>query len=113
MATKKRSEPKECTPIKIKYIFKDEYNPVYANGAYGGPTPSGEIVVNFYFERHALPNAEILKPDNVDFEPQDLANSAVRFIENGVILSPNTAEILAKWLLEQVNHVKNIDKTAE
>lgn len=37
--------------LKFKYIFDDSYNPVYVNGAHGGVTPRGELVVNFYLER--------------------------------------------------------------
>ena len=41
--------------LKCKYIFKDDFNPVYVNGAQGGINMQGEIVVNFYLERNALP----------------------------------------------------------
>lgn len=27
--------------IKFKYIFKDDYNPKYVNGAFGGISPQG------------------------------------------------------------------------
>lgn len=55
MGKEKNPDSKDCPSIKIKYIFRDHYNPVYANGAYGGITPSGEIVASFYFEKHPLP----------------------------------------------------------
>lgn len=102
MANKKSADKKECPPIKIKYIFGDDYNPKYANGAYGGVTPLGEIVANFYFERHPLPNAEILSHESHSYDPEDLPNSAVRFVDTGVILSPENARTLAEWLLNQV-----------
>ncbi|MFC0297755.1 hypothetical protein [Geobacillus jurassicus] len=41
--------------VHFKYLFPDDYNPVYVNGAHGGISPQGEIVVNFYFERRPLP----------------------------------------------------------
>ncbi len=110
MAEKKTPESKDCSSIKIRYIFRNDYNPVYANGAYGGITPSGEIVANFYFERHPLPKSEILRPDGHNYEPSDLANSSVRFIDTGVIMSPETARNLAKWLEKQADMALNIDK---
>ena len=41
--------------VKFKYIFDPAYNPKYANGAFGNITPHGEVALNFYFERSALP----------------------------------------------------------
>ena len=31
--------------LKFKYIFDNNYNPKYINGAYGGITPKGEIAL--------------------------------------------------------------------
>ena len=45
----------EQNKVKFKYIFDSAYNPKYANGAFGNITPHGEVALNFYFERSALP----------------------------------------------------------
>ncbi len=37
--------------FKFKYVFDDDYNPKYVNGAFGGVNPQGEINLNFYMER--------------------------------------------------------------
>lgn len=102
MAVKKKTDPSECQSFKMKYIFQNDYNPIYINGAYGGVTPSGEIVASFYFERHPLPNSETWLQDKAEVDPKDLASSAVRVVESGIIVSPRTAKILAEWLLEKV-----------
>lgn len=107
--------------LKCKYIFKDDYNPVYANGAQGGINPQGEIIINFYLERHALPVSQtyVLEKDKinaaeVESEPKDLNNSFVRVIENGVILNYQTAKEVHKWLgnhlleLETLSDNKNL-----
>ncbi len=113
MADQIAQNPDKRKKVKIKYIFRDDYNPVYSNGAYGGVTSSGEIVANFYFERHPLPNAEILGPDSHAYEPNDLPNSAVRCVETGVILSPETARRLAAWLLKQADNASQMNNRAE
>jgi len=41
--------------ITYKYIFEKDYNPLYVNGAQGGINPLGEIVIDFYLERNAIP----------------------------------------------------------
>jgi len=104
------SDIEEKKAIKFKYIFADEYNPVYANGVFGGVTPAGEIVINFYLERHALPISQshhIKKDgilDNAVFmnEPDDLTSSMVRFIQNGVVLNLQGAKVVHSWLEKQI-----------
>lgn len=113
MAIKKKTDLSENQSFKIKYIFQDDYNPIYINGAYGGVMPSGEIVANFYFERHPLPNSETWTQDKQDLEPRDLASSAVRVIETGIIMSPQTARQIVKWLQEKIHLTEAINSQGE
>lgn len=112
MPKDKADSTKEAKPIRIKYIFREDYNPVYANGAYGGVNPSGEIVANFYFQRHALPNEENIYPDRHEQLPEELEHTAIRFVENGVILSVDTAKQLAMWLLQKAEEAQNLTTKA-
>ncbi len=103
--------------IKCKYIFENDYNPLYVNGAQGGINPMGEIVVNFYMERTALPKSQTFGIDKGKIgkeisavEPEDLNNSFVRFIQNGVIMNYQTAKEIHRWLGE---HIKNLEKISK
>ncbi len=103
--------------IKCKYIFSDKYNPKYINGAQGGISPQGEIVINFYMERNALPNSQTyqIESDNIaskeiESEPSDLKNSFVRIIENGVIMNYQSAKEIHKWLGK---HIDELEKLSE
>ena len=104
------SNLEEKKVVKFKYIFADDYNPVYANGVFGGVTPAGEIVINFYLERHALPISQShhIKQDgtldnNVFMnEPDDLVSSMVRFIKSGVVLNLEGAKTVHSWLEKQI-----------
>jgi len=113
MAEKKTADLSGCQSFKIKYIFRNDYNPIYINGAYGGVTPSGEIVANFFFERHPLPNSETWTQDTNELNPKDLAYSSVRVVESGIIISPQTAKDLAKWLLQKVEHAESLSSKRE
>lgn len=95
----------EQETVKFKYIFSDDYNPVYVNGAYGGVTARGEIVVNFYLERHALPYSVTHSleqggavGEQVAREPEDSARTLVRFVTNGIVLSAEHAKSIHAWL---------------
>jgi hypothetical protein len=102
--------------FKFKYIFTYDYNPVYVNGAHGGVTPRGELIVNFYQERQPLPNAitHELNPNGtigkeVAVEPGDLNKSLVRFVSNGVVLSHQTARELHYWLGEKIKEMEAME----
>lgn len=103
--------------IKCKYIFNEEYNPKYINGAQGGINSQGEILINFYLERIALPKAQTyqiekdkLIPKEIEKEPKDLNNSFVRIIENGVIMNYQTAKEIHKWLGKHIRQLEEVSK---
>ncbi|WP_243374282.1 hypothetical protein [Geotalea sp. SG265] len=103
--------------LKFKYVFDNAYNPVYVNGAHGGVTPRGELVVNFYLERQPLPNSishEIAPNGSIGresaVEPADLHHSFVRYISSGVVLSHQTAEEIHFWLGEKLKEMEAIEK---
>ena len=103
--------------IKFKYVYADNYNPAYINGAHGGLTPRGELVVNFYLERLDLPSSithELLPNgalgSEVSQEPADTKNSLVRFIESGIVLSYENARIIHGWLGERIKEMEALEK---
>jgi hypothetical protein len=103
--------------MTFKYIFTYDYSPVYVNGAHGGISPRGELVMNFYLERQPLPNAishEITAAGGIgqetDVEPSDLGRSMVRQVTNGVVLNYQTARELHFWLGEKVKEMEAIEQ---
>lgn len=119
------TEDKNENPlIKFKYIFSKEYNAKYASGVYGGVTPSGEIVANFFLERHALPTSQTHKVELsgqlgaiIENEPNDLQETMVRVVENGVIFNVGFAKIFKEWLTGKIEeaerNIENIKKIAD
>lgn len=105
--------------IKCKYIFDNDYNPKYINGAQGGVNPQGEIIINFYFERNALPNSQTYQIEDskiaskeIDVEPSDLNNSFVRVVENGVVMNYQTAKEIHKWLGDHLKNLENLEQNS-
>lgn len=101
--------------IKCKYIFDEDYNPKYINGAQGGINLQGEIVASFYFERAALPISQTYELNEkgaviseLETEPTDLNDSFVRVIENGIIMNYQTAKEIHKWLGEHLKKLEEI-----
>jgi hypothetical protein len=111
MSSNKKNE------MTFKYIYQYDYNPIYVNGAHGGISPRGELVMNFYLERQPLPNAithEITQAGTIgpetEVEPSDLTRSLVRQVINGVVVNYNTARELHYWLGEKLKEMEALEQ---
>ena len=103
--------------VIFKYIFTYDYNPAYVNGAQGGVSPRGDLVVNFYLERPPLPNQITygINPNGsigaeTAVEPEDLAQSIVRYVPSGIVLNYQTARDLHQWLGEKIGEMEEIER---
>ena len=103
--------------LTFKYVFNYGYNPTYVNGAQGGFSPRGEMIVNFYLERQPLPESishEITSEGAIGretrMEPEDLANSMVRFIDTGVVMSYENAKVFHAWMGEKLREMEELHK---
>ena len=103
--------------MTFKYIFQYDYNPIYVNGAHGGISPRGELVMNFYLERQPLPNeivheitpAGTIGPETA-VDPSDLTRSLVRQVINGVVVNYQTARELQYWLGEKLKEMEALEQ---
>ncbi len=100
--------------IRFKYVFDDDYNPAYASGAFGGPTPRNEIIINFFLERQPIPHSEtraVNKDGTLGEIIQDEGSNdtlkIIRYVDTGVVMDLKTAKEIYAWLGETI---KLIDK---
>ena len=100
--------------VKFRYVFPENYNPVYCNGAYGGISSQGEIVANFFLERMPIPNSITNSINNdgtlsgdIETDPEDLKETVIRYVSTGIILSENSARSIYQWLGKQINELEN------
>lgn len=103
--------------IKFKYLFNYGYNPTYVNGAKGGFSPRGEMVINFYLERQPLPESisHEITPEGAignetGVEPSDLAKTMVRFVDTGVVMNYENARVFHAWLGEKLHEMEQMHK---
>ncbi|MBK5275327.1 MAG: hypothetical protein JJE30_09790 [Desulfuromonadales bacterium] len=103
--------------ITFKYIFNYGYNPSYVNGAQGGFSPRGEMVINFYLERQPLPESisHEITPEGAigretGAEPADLGQSMVRYIDTGVVMNYENARVFHAWMGEKLREVEELNK---
>ena len=100
--------------IKFKYVFAENYNPVYCNGAFGGISTHGEIVANFFLERMPIPNSmtNLVNPDGslggvVSVDPETLDETIIRHVSTGIVLNEESAKAIHAWLGNQIQELEN------
>lgn len=112
MSNKKPSKGKD--QVEFSYIFADTYNPVYVNGVHGGITPTGDIVANYYFERHPLPYSDTYKIDGntvgekIATKPDKECMVYVRYVSTGTIMGLEAAKNFHAWLGERITELEKM-----
>ena len=110
-----KKEGKRVERVRFKYLFADDYNPVYANGCYGGPTTSNEIALHFYVERNPVPHEEIfsLDPngrmaDKMGRVPEFEQGTAtvLRYVTAGILMNPEVARRVYEFLGRHLNNME-------
>jgi hypothetical protein len=103
--------------LTFKHIFNYAYNPTYVNGAHGGFSPRGEMVINFYLERQPLPETitHEITPEGAigretSVEPKNLANSMIRYIDTGVVMSYENAKVFHTWMGDKLREFEDLHK---
>ena len=106
--------------IIFKYLFAEDYNPVYINGAHGGVSPRGELVVHFYHERSGIPVAITQEVNQngtigqiIDEVPADFNQTLYRSVESGVVMNYDTARTIHAWLGDRIREFENIQKAKD
>jgi hypothetical protein len=97
--SKEAPKPRQFT---LFYEKNDYYRLLPATGAFGGPTPTGDILIEFFVERQTTPEKVILEigPDGVK-EIKREGGRVVRDIQVGILLRSDRAHSIGKWLIEK------------
>ena len=109
----------ENKSIHFKYLFPDNYNPNYINGVYGGVSPRGEIVANFYMERMPIPREDHVQITedgklgaSISFEPEDHPFNMIRYIPSGICFDLETAIAFREWLDNKIEIASSIETSS-
>jgi len=108
-------EPKKekITKVKFLYIKPEKYEPVYVNGLFGGMTPRGELLCNFFYEHHDVPEEEHydvedgkLKTDKTiqiqRVKPKPSEVIYRRDLRVALIIPAHQVSNMANWMLDKL-----------
>ena len=93
--------------LEVKFEKSPDFKIVPATGAWGGPTPQGELLCNFYVEYTEIPESiklEITDGFSKETEriPTDLL---VRELQIGIIMRPDIAKSIGEWLIKNAEEI--------
>jgi hypothetical protein len=101
------TEKIEKQKISFRYKVSPNFAAYAIDGVHGGLTPNGEIMMNVFHERPAIPQKTVheINPDGTLGETieKEGKKSIIRDVPFGLSMSPSTARIIAKWLNEKAD----------
>ena len=109
---KKPQAKNETEVVDFHYIKSNSFRVIYAHGAMGSITPSGEIYFSLYNERAAMPRRithEVTKDNQLGAILESEGRTGyVRELEAGVILTAENATSLRDWLTERIGEINRL-----
>lgn len=100
--------PKESTwPKKVKFVYNkpEGYQIFPVNGVFGGITPRGDLLCNFFYEYGDVPNIEEMQISKEGrLKPLKKPKKKVSFrrdLKVGISVNLEQAVSIANWILEK------------
>jgi len=100
----KKPKDKNSSTGKIIFTYQKtgSYRTYYIDGAYGGLTPKGYLVMQLYSEKSPLPDKETLDI-RTNKSTITVKKEVLREVEAGLILDYQTMVSIRGWLTEKIN----------
>jgi len=102
--------------VTFHYTEDANYRTIPVSGAWGGITPKGHIIVNFYYDRPESPKSisHEVGPNGSLGDESDKSytyggsGQYERRLEVGVVMDGETADSLMQWLEKMIERIKAI-----
>lgn len=96
--------------IRINFKKSPDHKTHPVSGVWGGATPQGDILCNFYIEHLETPPTMELEVDlatgkAIEKIPEN-QKAYVREIMTSVVLKPEIARSIGKWLIDKADNIK-------
>lgn len=112
--------PKGDGVVTFDYIKSNDFRTVWADGVIGGVTPAGLVHFAAYSERPAIPRRQVFRVDGenpegsgLGLEVQEKRLSREAFVRDmavDLMMSPDVAESVGNWLIEQAKIAKKLQR---
>ena len=95
--------------LDIKVTKSPDYKIIPATGAWGGPTPQGEVLCNFFVEHNDIPESirYEIKDGTARTSEETPSADLVRELQMAVIMRPDIAKSVGHWLIKKAEEIMN------
>ena len=109
---------KKSRDVSFEYKISPNFHVYSVNGAYGGVNADGEIIMNLFSERPAIPRHEtygVKEDGTLESQPKDQEKKdyIIRDVMFGVSMNPQTAKSLANWLQDRITAYERMLKESK
>jgi|WetSurMetagenome_2_1015567.scaffolds.fasta_scaffold905974_1 hypothetical protein len=88
--------------VTVFYEKDKDYRLLPVTGAFGGPTPSGDILAEFFVERRTAPEKIVMEiSGGTANEISREGERHVRELVVGLLIRPDVAHSIGLWLIEK------------
>lgn len=107
---RKRARKQQQQQVEVRFERTRDFRTIHVDGAWGGASPNGGIVMSLYHQHQELPSSVTLaaKAGGVDEVSRTGGEIILREIEVQAQMSPATARVIAQWLIEKANEVDQV-----
>ncbi len=108
MSNDETKEQENKPVLRFNYFKSKDFRVIKVDGAHGGLTPRGDIVMSVFNERLPIPDSdefEISEEGGIgkQIKSDSKTKGIVREVETTLALRPDVALSLGKWLLDKVS----------
>jgi len=105
-----KSRNYDMKEITLHYLKTSNYRSFHVDGVFGGPTPKGNIYMEFFIERAVTPQKILHEVTEKGLLGKELSREGkigiIREVEAGAIMDIATAELLRDWLDSKIRSLK-------
>jgi hypothetical protein len=98
--------------LKIKYQKVHDFKTSFITGVHGGISGNGLLTANFFTDRIALPERQLITVDekNSPLKVEDeLNNDGVREVQFSVLMDINTSKLVVEWLNNRISEYEQLN----
>jgi hypothetical protein len=99
--------------LKIEFRKVSDYKLIPVTGAWGGLSPQGEIIFDLFVEKREAPKSVTIRIENgkAPLEIQREEGVTVRESQIGIVVRPDIALSIGKWLIEKAREAGVIERS--